>query len=273
MRTEPNRPRRGRASRAALLIALLLPAGRAGAEGGLLLVDPVPDHPQLSTGATLFLFPRYPGSAARDPLPIPAFEWLAPNGLFVSTDLGIGWNASHRKDLQYGVRLWPDLPRSSGDGPRLQGLPGIPLRIERALFANWMPVEFAQLQSALRTGLGADGRGVLAEAGTSIGAPLGNQVLVGVTVGMSWANQSFRQAWFGIDPEIAREVGRQPFHAGAGWQDLQFSLGGEWQMAPDWRLDLRTEHWRLLGAAAASPLTESRWQHGLVLSLWRDLAP
>jgi len=262
-----------RCAAACLALLLLLRAGPVLAEGGLLLVDPVPDHSQLSAGATLFLFPRYPGSAQRDPLPIPAFEWLGANGLFASTDLGVGWNASHRKDLQFGVRLWPDLARSASDGARLRGLPGIPLRIERTLFANWIPLEFAQIQSSLRSGLGPDGRGVMAEAGASIGAPIGRQVLAGLTVGMSWANQSFRQGWFGIDPQVAAATGRPAFHAGAGWQDLQFAIGGEWQITSDWHLDLRTEHWRLLGAAAASPLTESRWQHGLVLSVWRDFAP
>ncbi|MDE3009929.1 MAG: MipA/OmpV family protein [Pseudomonadota bacterium] len=257
-----------------LLVVLLgLMPGAAHAEGGLLLVDPVPETAQWSDGATLFLFPSYPGAIRRDPLPIPAFEWLSPSGLFVSTDLGLGWNASRRKDLQYGVRLWPALPRSAGDGPRLHGLPGIPLRIERSLFANWIPFEFLQLQSTLRTGLGADGRGTLAEFGTSFGAPLGQRVVAGATIGMSWANQSWRQSWFGIDPQAAAASGYHPFLAGAGWQDFQLAVGGEWQLAEQWRLDIRTEHWRLLGAAAASPLTEARWQHGLVLSLWHDIKP
>lgn len=256
-----------------LALIALLHSHPARAAGGLLLVDPVPAQRELSAGATLFLFPRYPGSAAVEPLPIPAFEWLDPSGAFLSTDIGLGWNFSHRPDLQYGLRLWPDLPRSAGDGARLRGLPGVPLRIERTAFANWMPVEFAQLQSSLRTGLGADGRGTLAEAGGSIGAPLGRDLLVGLTLGMSWANTAYRQGLFGIEPQVAAALGRTPFRAGAGWQDFQLEVGGEWRLSPAWRIDLRSDHWRLLGAAAASPLTESRWQHGLVLSLWRDLAP
>jgi outer membrane scaffolding protein for murein synthesis (MipA/OmpV family) len=264
------------------LLWTILAAQRACAEGGLLLVDPRPATAQWSYGGTLFVFPRYPGSAGSSALPIPAFEWMHPDGAFVSTDLGLGWNLSARPDVQYGVRLWPDLPRRRGDGARLRGLPEIPLRIERALFLNWSPVEFARLQSTLRTGLGTDERGILAEAGVSAGAPLAPGLLAGLTVGMSWGNTAFRQSWFGIAPEVAAGAGRSAFHAGAGrsafhagagWQDLQTAVGLEWTFTPGWRLDMRSEHWRLLGAAAASPLTESRWQHGLVLSVWHDLGP
>lgn len=243
------------------------------AAGGLLLVDPVPQHAEWSAGGSVFVFPTYPGSAQREALPLPAFEWIRPDGLFLSTDIGAGWNASRRRDLQYGIRLWPWLGRGESDGARLHGLPGIPPRLERAVFANWLPVEFAQLQSTVRSGVGRDGAGVLAEAGASIGAPLGEQLVAGLTLGMSWANGSYRQSWFGIDPGLAAASGRTPFQAGAGWQDFQCSLGGEWTLAPRWRLDLRTDHWRLLGAAAASPLTAARWQHGAVLSLWHDLQP
>ena len=253
------------------MVLIAVHAMPAPAAGGLLLVDPAPAQSQWSYGASALVFPTYPGAAEASVLPIPAFEWTHPSGAFVSTDLGLGWNLSGRKDLQLGVRLWPELPRRAGDGARLRGLPGIPLRIERTLFANWSPVEFAQLQSSLRTGLGPDERGSLVEAGVSAGAPLGSHLLVGLTLGMSWANGPYRQAWFGIDPAAAAAAGRAPFHAGAGWQDLQTALGAEWTVAERWRLVGRVEQWRLLGAAAASPLTESRWQHSLILSLWHDL--
>jgi outer membrane scaffolding protein for murein synthesis (MipA/OmpV family) len=259
--------------RYALVIAVTIGAPAARAEGGLLLIDPPPASVRWSYGASMFVFPRYPGAATASALPIPAFEWTHPSGAFISTDLGLGWNLSAQPALQYGFRLWPDLARRASDGARLRGLPEIPLRLERALFLNWSPAEFARLQSTLRTGLGGDERGVLAEAGASAGAPLTPHLLIGLTVGLSWGNTAFRQAWFGIAPEVAAGSGRTAFHAGAGWQDLQTAIGLEWALAQGWRLDARSENWRLLGAAAASPLTESRWQHGLVLSVWHDLDP
>jgi len=244
----------------------------AFAQGGLLLVDPAPEqHATLSYGATLFGFPKEPGSTRLSALPIPAFEWMDPSGAFVSTDIGLGWNFSSRKDLQMGVRLYLDPPRNDQSSGRVSGLSHIPWRVERTFFANWWPVEFAQLQSSVRTGLGPNEDGTLAELGTSFGAPVSSTVLIGGTIGMSWANSAWRQSFFGVDATAAASSGISKFQAGAGWQDFQTSLGVEWKMAPQYRIDARLDQWRLLGAAAASPITQSRWQRGFVISIWRDL--
>lgn len=257
-----------------LPLCMVFVACAVHAEGGLLLVDAPPlDQAHLSYGGAAFAYPSYPGSASLSVLPIPAFEWTHPSGIFVSTDIGVGWNLSPWRNVQFGARLWPDLARRSSDGARLRGLRDIPLRVERTLFANWEPVPFAQLQSSLRTGLGPDARGTMLELGASIGAPVTSTVLLGLTAGVSRANTAWRQAFFGILPDQTQASGLPVFYAGAGWQDFQTAVGGEWQITHDWRLDVRLENWRLLGAAAASPLTESRWQHGLVLNLWHDLNP
>jgi len=251
---------------------LSLLSSLAYGQGGLLLIDPPPqEHASVSYGGTVFAFPREPGSDSQSYLPIPAFEWMDPSGAFFSTDLGLGWNLSQRKDMQVGVRLYPDPPRKDSQIGRVVGLPNIPWRIERTVFANWWPVEFAGLQSSLRTGLGPNQDGILAEFGGSVGAPVSSSVILGATVGMTWANAAWRQAFFGINSNVAAQSGLSTFQAGAGWQDFQTSLGVEWNIAPHYRFDARLDQWRLLGAAAASPLTQARWQHGLILTIWRDL--
>ena len=264
----------------ALLLASAMAAGGVYAEGGLLLVDAPPAHVATqSAGVTLFAMPAYPGGGGTRFLLIPAYEWRHPDGAFASTDLGLGWNLSHRADLQLGVRLWPIFARHAGDGARLAGQPAVPGGIERTAFLTWTPVPYAQLQSSLRTGFGADQRGVLTEVGGSIGAPLGRQVLAGVTIGMSYANAAYRRAYFSATPAMAGAAAASGSSAaslpaaGGGWQDLQLALGAEWAPARHWRVDGRLERWRLLGAAAASPLTESRWQTAGVLSLWYDFSP
>jgi len=253
-------------------LVLSFVTGAAFGQGGLLLIDSPPqDHATVSYGATLFGFPREPGAQTLSYLPIPAFEWMDPSGAFFSTDIGLGWNFSSRKDLQIGVRLYIDPPRSHQQIGKLSGLPKIPWRIERTVFANWSPVEFAQLQSSFRTGLGPNEDGTLAEMGTSFGAPMSPSILLGGTIGITWANGPWRQSFFGVNSAAAASSGLSAFQAGAGWQDFQTSLGLEWKMAPQYRLDARLDQWRLLGAAAASPIAQSRWQRGFVLSIWRDL--
>jgi outer membrane scaffolding protein for murein synthesis (MipA/OmpV family) len=196
---------------------------------------------------------------------------MDPSGAFFSTDIGLGWNFSQRKDMQVGLRLYLDPPRNDTRVGKAVGLNHIPWRVERTVFANWWPVEFAGLQSSVRTGLGPNEDGVLAEWGGSIGAPVSASLVLGGTLGMTWANTAWRQAYFGIPSSVAQQSGLTPFQVGAGWQDFQTSLGFEWKMAPQYRLDARLDQWRLLGAAAASPITSSRWQRGFVLTIWRDL--
>ena len=254
----------------ALILSLF--TGAAFGQGGLLLIDPIPQgHATVSYGATLFGFPQEPGASSLSSLPIPAFEWLDPSGAFFSTDIGLGWNFSARKDLQIGVRLYIDPPRNDQQIGKVSGLPKIPWRIERTAFANWWPVEYAQLQSSVRTGLGPNEDGTLAEMGTSFGAPISPSILLGGTIGITWANGPWRQSFYGVNSMAAKSSGLAPFQAGAGWQDFQTSVGLEWKMAPQYRLDARLDQWRLLGAAAASPITQSRWQRGFVISVWRDL--
>ncbi len=255
---------------------------QASADSGLLLLDAPPSRATLAVGVSAYQIPRYPGAHNDRQFVLPAVEWLGASGLFASTNLGLGWNLSDRKDVQWGVRLWPQLARRQGDGARLQGLSEIPARLERSLFANWEPVEFAVVQSAVNTGLGPDTRGILAEAGVTLGAPLGSQVLAGVTIGTSYANGPYRQGLFGVTPAQAAGAGnaaipglpvmRQPYALGGGWQNTQAIVSAEWTMAPAWRLDLHWERQRLLGAAAQSPLIDTRWQSSLLLTLWHDLA-
>jgi outer membrane scaffolding protein for murein synthesis (MipA/OmpV family) len=253
-------------------LILLSAVSLSFAQGGLLLIDPPPERKaSISYGATLIGFPREPGSASLSYLPIPAFEWMDPSGAFLSTDMGLGWNFSARKDLQIGVRLYLDPPRNDTQSGKVSGLSPIPWRLERTAFANWWPVEFAQLQSSVRTGLGPNEDGTLAEFGSSFGAPLSPSVLLGGTIGMTWANGAWRQSFFGVNTTAAASSGLSTFQAGGGWQDFQTSVGLEWKMSPQYRLDARLDQWRLLGAAAASPITQSRWQRGFVLSIWHDL--
>lgn len=253
-------------------LGLLFTPLLALAQGGLLLVDPPPDTGHtLSYGGTLFVFPKYLGAQSAEALPIPALEVMDSSGAFFSTDIGLGYNFSGRKDVQIGVRLYPSLPRRSGDDGHLHGIPDIPWRLERTVFANYWPLEFLGLQSSVRTGLGPNEDGVLTEAGMSVGAPVSSVLTVGGTLGMSYANANFRQSFFGVSGAVSQLSGYPQFQAGAGWQDFQTSIGFEWKMDQRLRMDVRLDQWKLLGAAGASPLTQSRWQRGLVFSVWHDL--
>lgn len=266
------RPRALAALTALAATAGLLPAPPACAQGGLILLDAPPHQAyRLSIGPTLLAFPRDPGSSQTQALLIPGLDFYTRQGLFVSTDNGVGWNLSQRDDLQWGLRLWPQLGRAR-NALGHPGLPGVGDRLQKGLFANFAPLSYVLLQSSLLTGAGQGGDGVVGELGATVGLPFGQpDNTFALSVGATWANGPYRQSYFGITPAMAQASGLPAWHVGAGWQDLNIGLVGEVPLNKRWTLSGQLSSARLLGAAAASPLTQSRDQSTLSLTLWYSI--
>ncbi len=245
-------------------------SGAAFAAGGTIFIDPPPEQAfTLSIGPTLWMFPSYPGGRARQSVLFPGVDFYAANGLFASTDNGIGWNLSTRNDLQAGLRLWAQLGRKVGDSSRLAGTDDIGPRLEKGGFFNFAPYEFLMLQSSIRYGSGLRGDGLLAELAVTTGLPLGERGTLALSLGSTWANQAYRQSYFGLTEAQAERSNRASWTMRSGQQDTNLGIGGEYRLDSDWRLSGQWIHAHLLGDAARSPVVESASQSTLSLSLWR----
>lgn len=96
--------------------------------------------------------------------------------------------------------------------------------------------------------------GLRLDHGLSYRHPVSSQTHWDLSLGAGWANGTYRQTWYGIDPAPAAATGRPAFAIGSGWDSA--SLG--------WRLtSALNRHWvayggvgvsQLQGAAARSPL-------------------
>ena len=190
-----------------LLVPFLFgPTLNAHALGGLILIDAPPkDGYTLAIGPALAGYPEAPGSDRTKVLPLVGVDFRSPSGGFVSTEIGAGWNFSKRDDLQFGARLWPVFGRND-DRSRARGLDDIGTRLGVGLFLNYEPWEFLVLQSNLFAGSGSDRNGAQFEAGATIGAPLGDAVLLGLTLGTTWANGAYVRSYYGVTPAA---VGRE----------------------------------------------------------------
>ncbi|RZU01194.1 MipA/OmpV family protein [Rivibacter subsaxonicus] len=254
-----------RALRPLALCAALLAQGAAQAANGLILIGPPPaEGYKLSLGADLLVFPKFPGSDESRVWLIPGIEFKHHSGAFVSTDNGLGWNFGRGKELQYGVRLWPLFGR---DDDALPGLPGVKDRIGGGLFANVAPLEFLVLQSSLMAGSGRNGSGLMGELGATVGAPVGPAILA-LTLGGSWANAEYRQSYFGVSAADAASSGLPVTTLGSGLQDLNLGLSLDAPIDDRWRLSGQLLVARLMGDAASSPITQSRQQTTLAMTLW-----
>ncbi|MEN9543271.1 MAG: hypothetical protein RLZZ598_104 [Pseudomonadota bacterium] len=248
-----------------LLVAALLAQGAAQAFGGLILIGPPPaEGYKLSLGADLLVFPKFPGADQSRVWLMPGVDFKHASGAFVSTDYGLGWNFGRDKQLQYGLRLWPLFGR--GDD-MLPGLPGVKDRLGGGLFANVAPLEFLVLQSSLMAGSGRNGSGLMGELGATVGAPVGPAILA-LTLGGSWANQEYRQSYFGVSAADAASSGLPVTTLGSGLQDIHLALSLNAPIDDRWRFSGQWLVARLMGDAASSPITQSRQQSTLALTLW-----
>jgi len=260
------RPPRNLACRAALALGLATAALPARAWGSLLLIDPPPAATTLAAGAALWTLPSYPGAHRTQTALLPALDLEARNGFFASTDTGLGWNLSGRADVQAGWRLWPQFGRRARDVPA--GIGGVGDRLQLEAFANVAAMPALLLQSGLSWGAGQNRDGAQLELGITSGVPIGADLL-GIGVSATYANHAWRQSYYGISVPQAAASGLPQTRLPAGWQDLSLTLSTEHRWGEHWRVDLQWIAARLLGAAATSPLAQTRRQQALTLDLWR----
>lgn len=243
-------------------------ASTTQAEGTLVILDPPPSQVTAWGGASALSFPDYLASRRQRWLMIPALDVNTPTGAFASTDTGVGWNLSTRRDLQWGPRLWAQLGRSSR-GSGVAGDTGIGARWTKGGFCNLQPAEFLLLQSSVMTGSGRHGDGMTAEIGAVLGLPIGQPDNdVGLTAAVTWANRAFRQSYLISAPDSVPPL-HSVWQPAGGWQDASLGVVAEARLSPGWKLSGQISAVRLLGSVAESPLTQSRTHGDVSISLWR----
>lgn len=257
LRPRAQRPLKSLAAwpQAGLLLCLCLCVSQpAWAWGSLLLMDAPPERDHWAAGASAWSVPRASGSNRQTALLLPAIDYAGANGLFASTDVGLGQNLSPWSSVQAGWRLWPQFGRPRQDAST--ALPAFGPRLLKQGFANAQLTEWLLAQSTLSVGGGRLRQGVSAEFGLTSGIPLG-QELLGVGVSATQGNRAFRRD----------ETGE----ARSGWSDCAWTLGMEHRWSQAWRVDAQFQQAWLLGDKSA--LRErgvQRRQHLLTVGLWRD---
>lgn len=255
-----------------LCAGVLASASPSWAAGSLVLMDAPPAESSWSGGVSTRSLPSAPGSRGRSNDVLPAFEYLAPSGAFVSTDLGVGWNlvpllasAETARTWQAGARLWPQFGRPSRETP--QGIDRLGTRITTEAFANVQATSWLLLQSGASWGSGRHHEGQQLELGMTSGIPIGND-LIGVTLATTIANAAHLRSSYGISPREALASGLPEWHPRGGVMDWSIALNGEHKFSSRWSISGQWLDARLVGDAARSPLTKAKSQQTFSASLW-----
>ncbi|HET8868995.1 MAG TPA: MipA/OmpV family protein [Aquabacterium sp.] len=223
-------------------------ASSCWAWGSLIMMDSRPQQDVVSIGGQVMSLPRAPGSASSSQALIPGFDYYGRSGIFVSTENGVGWNASTNVHWVAGLRMWPQFGRSKSEASHA---PAVGDRLQMQEFANWMPNEVLMLQSAVSEGSGLGRHGVQSEWGLTSGIPLGSDLL-GVGVSATWANRDYQHSYLG--------------RTGSGWADWSWTASTTHRFNARWHLDAQWQWAHLIGPA---PGLQSRQEGGLI-ALWYD---
>lgn len=211
-----------------------------------------------TVGVALLAGRDYAGSDESRTRLLPGIEYQWSNGLFAGAMNGLGYNASTRPDMAYGLRVTADFGRRENRSPVLQGLGDIQARPTVGAFFNVSPARSIRLSSSFRYGSGNDRQGLVADVSAGWGIPLRPQLLLGTSISGSWANAAYQQAYFGVDAAQASRSTLAGYVPGAGAKDVRASAALVYLLTQEWSVLGSVSYTELLGGARGSPLVRER---------------
>jgi outer membrane protein len=79
--------------------------------------------------------------------------------------------------------------------------------------------------------------------------------------GITWADDSYMQTFFGVTPEQAANSRLPAYQAQGGVHMVRFGVGAAYRIDPQWTVGMRLATGSLAGDAERSPITRDRDQH------------
>lgn len=221
-------------------------------------------------GAAAAWRPIYDGAKPYHVQPGPVFDIRYRDLAFVSIGEGLGINLLRGEDYRAGVAVGYDLGRRISQYPsHLNGLGNISPAPAFKLFGAY--VLSKDVPVVLRADIrgivgGADG--VTADLSAYMPLPGSSRTFIMFAgPSLSLADAGYMQNVFGVSASQSISSGYRRFSAHSGPKSLGFGFSATWFVTEHWLFNCDTAIERLLGAAAASPITEEKVQGMVALSV------
>lgn len=183
---------------------------------------------------------------------------------------GLGLDLVQGERLRLNLALRVDSGRSESSSPALQGLGDIEPTLRARATAGYHlggPWRLGASWSVDAFGRGGGNFGDLS-VGWEHAFGTASQLNLGASLAI--AQDRYMQTYYGITPEQSARTGYPVYRPGSGLRDLTVSAGTRTDFGTEWTLLTGASVTRLLGPAAASPLTGRRNTWGLSAGLaWR----
>ena len=240
--------------------------------------QPLPALPQVtrdwdaSLGFVTSFGPEYPGAERQRLRASPGFyvRWgrisLATRGSFVSRSPETGARGGMRIDLspsedwRASLGLRYDGGRSESSSADLQGMGDIPSTLRVRFSTTYSLPERWRIGGGITFDAFGRGGGWQGNVGVGREYRLTPDTSAGFNLSLGFAGDRYMQSYYGVTPEqSAATGGRYPvYEPAAGATDLGFGVSGRTTLTRDWFWFYGSSVTRLLGPAAASPLTHQR---------------
>lgn len=207
--------------------------------------------------------PEYDGAGRYYVQPGPVIDIRYKDIFFASTGEGIGANLFSFRHVRFGAAVTYDLGRSPHvDGKALSGLGTLHPAPEIKIFADYTLSEAVPIDIRVdaRKQLGAT-NGYIGDVGAYLPLPGSSQQFAwfaGPTVTV--ADNRYMNAYFGISDHQAQQTTYRRYKAFGGFKSAGLGVSMIYFVNPHVILTLNGAFDRLLGAAANSPITSSKYQ-------------
>ena len=260
------------------LAALLLWGGAASAQtfspypywenaAGIVLrplAGPIPEW-QVTVEGGLTVMPLYEGSDRYRVVPSPAFDVRYYDIAFASSGDGIGVNLLRGDTYRAGVALNYDVGR--GQNGRLRGLGNIDPAPEVRLFAEYWLAPVG-ISVNVRKALGGH-NGIIGDIGAYLPV-IGNEtVVLFVGPSISFANQRYEQAYFGVTTAQSQFSAQQlpAYRPSGGVKSASLGALLIYNIDANWMIESNFGWDRLLGSAGNGPIVRMTDNFGLTMNV------
>lgn len=216
---------------------------------------------RIRVGPSASFQPLYDGSDRYHWLGGPSLDIRYRDRFFLSTGEGIGMNLATGPNWRLGLAASYDLGRRAADDlGHLNGMgninpaPSVRLLGEYAISKSFPLV----LRADLRRNFGGD-NGWISDLGAYMPMPGSSERFAwfaGPT--MTIADSRYMNSWFGVNAEQSARSGYRQYHASAGIRSVGFGVTASLTLNKHWIVSADGAFQQLVGAAAHSPITQTR---------------
>jgi MipA family protein len=213
-------------------------------------------------GAGAIYKPKFEGSSEYEFSAIPFISATFYDRITIDPS-GVTLKAYEKGPFSFEAKVGYDVGREEDDADRLRGLGDIDAGVTVGGKATYDLGPADVFLSVDQTLGGSDG--LLATAGISAERPVSAKVLVGAEASVTYADDNYMQAFFGVNAGQSARSGLAAFDAEAGIKSVELSLSATYLLTDHWVVKAKQTVGLLTGDAADSPIVEEDVQSKTLL--------